>query len=218
MASSSDWFAAAQQAAQPSVSSANADDSNQSGPAWLREITGSTGFVERFPASTRDRPAAPKVDAKAAQDKALAQAFAEGEAAGHAAAQAQAAKDNERARAMRLSFRALDQAAIDTLAGELSQTVAALCEQVLGENAFERGALTARCEAAAARIGQAAGALTLHLNPEDIAMLGDSFTAGWSVQPDAALERGNIRLAGPDGTISDGPREWRRAIAAALAG
>ena len=44
---------------------------------------------------------------------------------------------------------------------------------------IDREGLLTRCHAAARRIGGAAETLTLHLHPDDIAMLGDDALAGW---------------------------------------
>ena len=56
----------------------------------------------------------------------------------------------------------------------------------------------------------------LHLHPDDVALLGAEALAGLRCVPDAGLELGSLVIEGGDGTISDGPAEWRRAIAAAL--
>ena len=73
-----------------------------------------------------------------------------------------------------------------------------------------------RCIAAARRIGGAADTLVLHLHPDDIALLGEEALAAMRIVPDAALEPGSVVIEGAEGTVSDGPAEWRRAIAAAL--
>ena len=151
-------------------------------------------------------------------EEALARAYAEGEAVGRAAAEAEAEALAARQRALRLAFRSLDEAAAQVLSDDLAATVMALCEAVLGECAAVRDGLLARCHAAARRIGGAADALILHLHPDDVALLGDDALTGWQVKPDPALERGSVLIEGADGVVSDGPAEWRRAIAAAVRG
>lgn len=94
----------------------------------------------------------------------------------------------------------------------------ALCDGALAGAAIDRDGLLARCHAAARRIGGAAESLSLHLHPDDIALLGTDALAGWRLTPDAALERGGVLIEGADGSVSDGPAEWRRAIAAAVQG
>lgn len=207
MASSSDWIAAADAAG----------DAAQSGPKWLEQIGASAGFVEGFPGAAARAAPASEQSADSDEER-LALAFAEGEAAGRAALRTELEIADEQARSLKLAFRTLDAEARDALAGELSDTVLALCEQVLSEHAIDQAGLRDRCERAAKRIGSAAGDLTLHLHPDDLAMLGEEFTASWTCVPDAELSRGDVRLVSDDGAVGDGPREWRRAIAAALAG
>lgn len=195
-------------------------------PAWLARIGESEGFREALPFGAPEPepepepdPPAPELppEAEPAPDP-LALAYAEGEAAGRAAAEAEAEAYAAAQRALRLSFRALDEAALGVLADDLAATVLALCDQALAGCAADREGLLARCHAAAVRIGGAADALALHLHPDDIAMLGDGALTAWRLAPDPALERGGLRIEGPDGAVSDGPAEWRRAIAAALRG
>ena len=104
------------------------------------------------------------------------------------------------------------------LAGDLADTVIALCDGVLGARTSDRDALMTRCQAAARRIGGAASALRLHLHPSDIEAIDPEALAGWSVIADSAIEAGGLMLEGPDGAVRDGPADWRRAIAAAVHG
>lgn len=209
MANSSEWLGAL---AEPAAVSA---------PGWLALLREPSDFSEALPFAA---PAAavpepvPDPEPEAVAEDALAQAYAEGEAAGRAAALAEAASEAARQRALRLSFRALDEAAQEVLAADLAETVMALCEGVIGAYAADRAALLARCEAAAARIGGAASALQLHLNPDDIAACGPEALAGWSVIADPTVERGALLIEGADGAVRDGPADWRRAIAAAVRG
>jgi flagellar assembly protein FliH len=194
-------------------------------PPWLMRLggEGNAGFRAALPFGAPEPEAPPPAPPPPppAPDLApdpLALAYAEGEAAGRAAAAAEMEAQTAAQRALRLSFRALDEAAMSVLADDLAATVMALCDQVLAECAVDRDALLARCHAAAARIGGAADALVLHLHPDDIAMLGEGALGLWRLAPDTALERGSVTVEGPDGAVSDGPAEWRRAIAAALRG
>ncbi|ODT00017.1 MAG: hypothetical protein ABS49_06775 [Erythrobacter sp. SCN 62-14] len=148
--------------------------------------------------------------------QAEARAYAEGEAAGRAAASAEAHQEIARARALRLNFRALDEAALGVLAEELAASVQALCSQVLGDYALDGAGLAARCEAAAARLGSGWAGAVLHLHPDDLAGLPEGALAGWQIAPDPALERGALVIEGPDGALRDTPADWRRALAEAL--
>jgi flagellar assembly protein FliH len=191
-------------------------------PGWLTLLGEGDAFREAaYGAVERAEPAPPpKPDPVIADPlaEATARAFADGERVGRAAAEVEAEARAARQRALRLNFRALDEAAMAVLAEDLSATVMALCDGVLGEAAKDRSGLLARVDAAARRIGGAADTLALHLNPDDIALLGADALAGWRVIPDAALAPGSVLIAGADGSVSDGPAEWRRAIAAAVHG
>ncbi len=216
MANSSDWLVAL---AKPVAA--------MDGPGWLALLDSDTGqaFRAAMPLGAGDGEVSSSPLDTASPDpapdpaaEALARAYADGLAAGRAAAEADAAESGARQRAIRLAFRSLDEAAQSVLADDLAATVTALCDGALAGAAIDRDGLLARCHAAARRIGGAAETLALHLHPDDIALLGAEALAGWRVVPDAALERGGVVIEGADGSVSDGPAEWRRAIAAAVRG
>jgi flagellar assembly protein FliH len=203
----------------PTSSETAASGQRSAAPAWIAALSHSRNFEVR-PPFIHALGEAERVEAEAPAAKlhaeASAEAYAAGEAAGRAAALAESEKSNEAHGRLRLSFERFDEAARSALAGELSATVIALCEQVLGDLAIEPDALAARCDRAAARIGEGTAGWTLRLNPEDIAMLGAKFDPPCRIQADQELERGALRLEGSDGAIHDGPAEWRAAIAEAI--
>lgn len=210
MANSSDWLGVL-----------TAPETQAAQPGWMSLLGEPEGFREAFPFGTLEsRAAAPELSVSAPDptEAAITRAFAEGQAAGRAAAEAEIQAAATRQRALRLSFRALDEAARDVLADDLAATVMALCDGALAGCAVNREALLARCHAAAQRIGGAADTLTLHLHPDDIASLEAAALAGWKLAPDPALERGSVLIESADGAVTDGPAEWRRAIAAGLRG
>lgn len=212
MANSSDWMGALpgmKDAAPPTAP-----------PGWMARMSQPVDFHEAFAfgapaAALSGEPMEAALDP--AKD-AMARAFAEGMAAGHAAATAEASAAATRQRALRLAFRTLDEAARDALSDDLADTVMALCDSALAGCAIDRAALLARCHAAARRIGGAAAALNLHIHPDDLAVLGPDALGDWQVTPDPAQERGGLMIEGAEGVVSDGPAEWRRAIAAAVRG
>lgn len=236
MANSSDWIGAL--TAEPPAQTGSESD-------WMARLPSGGAFVEGLPFG---RPPLAKPDqdpvgldfdledlaqADAAlladpfsetnsepepQHDPVADAFAKGEAAGRAAAEADHAAAAQHMRAVRLTFQALDQTAMDALASDLAETVMALCSQAMGDCAIDPSALAQRCSAAASRLGTAAAECSLHLNPADIDLLDPKWRAGWTITPDDQIERGGLRFEAPNGSISDGPPEWRRAIAAALRG
>jgi len=198
---------------------------DEAAPGWLALLDADEAFCEATPFGTPEAEAPPPPPPPAPEEpgpdplaEAIARAFADGEAAGRAAATAEAEDRAQRQRAIRLAFRSLDEAAQTVLADDLAATVMALCDGALAGAAIDRDGLLARCHTAARRIGGAAETLALHLHPDDIALLGDDALAGWRVVSDAALERGAVLIEGADGSVSDGPAEWRRAIAAAVRG
>ncbi len=224
MATSSEWLAALA-----------ADPAPPPAPRWFEALgSGTAGFRAGAPFATALMAPAPmpapapapapatapatESDLAAAdpRDEAVARAFAAGEAAGRAAARAEAEAEIAHARALRLNFRALDEAAHRVLADELAATVMALCEQVLGDYAVDPAALAARCEAAAQRFGSGWQGAVLHLHPDDLAGLADGALAGWQIAADPALARGQLLIAGPDSAVRDGPEDWARALAEAL--
>lgn len=192
-------------------------------PEWLALLDTAGAFREvalfgeparvAGPPEPLPQPAEPAPDPLA---DAIARARAEGFAEGRAVAEAEGEARTARQRALRLTFRALDEAALGVLAEDLAATVAALCEGVLGEAARDPAGLLARCCDAARRIGGAAEALVLHLHPDDIALLGEGALGTMRIAGDPSLEPGSVVIEGPDGSVADGPAEWRRAIAAAL--
>jgi flagellar assembly protein FliH len=213
MAISSEWLAALAAPAEPVA------------PRWFEPLTAPRGFRAGAPFAVSDPlfevsapepDAAPEPVASDPHDEAVARAFAEGEVAGHKAASAEAARELSHARALRLNFRALDEAALGVLAEELAATVRLLCEQVLGDYAFDPGALAARCEAAAARLGAGWPEAVLHLHPDDAAGLPAGALDGWRIVADPGLERGALVIEGPDGAVRDTPTDWRRALAEAV--
>lgn len=196
-------------------------------PDWIAALGSPGEFSDASPFARLQRAAqkAPQAEEQAGpaletapQQSDWDRGYAAGEAAGRASADAGLAAVNDQKLALRTAFRTLDQAAMDALADELSDTVMALCENLLAAHAVDPAALLERAQEAAKRLGTAASSCQLHLNPDDIALLEESALAHWEVVPDDTLERGSIALTGPEGGVRDGPAEWRRAIAAAMRG
>lgn len=144
--------------------------------------------------------------------------YAEGHAEAMRAGQDALAQEQARYRELRLAFRALDAAAMDALAQDLNATVLSLCEQVVGEYALDSEALARRCEAAAQRLGAGPNHLTLYLHPETRARLNADLLPGWTIEDDAALAPGALRLISQDGAMREGPDDWHRAFAEGLGG
>ena len=150
----------------------------------------------------------------------VAVAFAEGFAAGAAEAQAraaqQAAADMAAREGLVLSLARLDEELAEQLRQRLRDTVAALCEAAVAPLAIDEDALIRRIERAVAMFSRADDERQIRLHPDDIVLLSARFAADWHIVPDAALERGALRVETPTGGVEDGPDLWRRAIAEAL--
>lgn len=224
----SDWLGALTASAGAEAEASPADGV---APAWLSRLAGGTGSGFCEAALFGQEPAAPPVSktqsepepepAPPAPDplaETAARAFAEGMAQGRAEAQAENAALAQRHRALRLNFRSLDEAASAVLAEDLADTVLALCEAVLGEAARDPAGLRTRAEAAARRIGAAPDGLVLHLHPDDTALIDEGALSAMRIVADASLAPGSVMIEGPEGTASDGPAEWRRALAAMVRG
>ena len=151
----------------------------------------------------------------------VAAAWAEGYAAGAATADAEAqTRADEQAAAqakLELAFTRLDAAQEEALRERLHQTVTALCEAAIAPLALNPEALARRVARAAAMLARADDDRVLRLHPHDLALLGPRLPEGLAVEPDSSLERGALRMETQSGGIEDGPGQWRRAIAEALA-
>jgi flagellar assembly protein FliH len=148
--------------------------------------------------------------------EALAEAYARGEATGRAAATAEWQEKVAIAAELGRALTRFDAAARRALQLRLAETVAGLCEQVIEPHLIDPESLERRCEEALCWVDLGPDRLQLHLHPDDIALLGNERLAAWNLAPDPSLPRGSLLLEGPEGLVSDGPDEWRRAIAGAL--
>lgn len=148
----------------------------------------------------------------------IAEAFMRGKLAGKEEAIAEHKELSAQKLELRQSIRALDQAAMDALASDLGETVIALCVQTLADYSPNQDALQERCARAAQRLGSGVAGAKLHLHPDDLALLEESSLSQWHVVADPAAERGGVRFETEDGSVSDRPSDWRRAIAAAIRG
>jgi flagellar assembly protein FliH len=229
MASSSDWIA--QMGEAPLASPASS--------GWIAALAGdgADGFCEVPPfvkafshgdaalsdiERVKDVPsvqAGPGPDQdEDAETKAYSRGYNDGFEEAKRVTEADIATEQARLRDLRLAFRALDAAAVDALAQDLSATVQALCEPVLREYGGDAEALKTRCLEAARRLGAGPTGLTLHLNPESRALLDEQAFEGWTLVDDPGLEKGALRLCGEDAIVRDGPADWSRAIAEAIGG
>lgn len=150
----------------------------------------------------------------------VAIAWAEGYAKGLEDARADAAEiaavEAEARAALDLSFTRLDAELAETLRQRLQDTVLALCEQTLVPYALDPAALASRVERAVAMFARAEDERIIRLHPADVPLIAERLAADWTVIPDAALERGALRVESQSGGVEDGPAQWRRALTEAF--
>lgn len=184
---------------------------------------GGGGFSRdlRFVSSALPVPAAPAVgEAVPEALDPVAAAYSEGLAAGYAQAREEAQNEAMIDEAARLhfafSFAKLDADLAESLRDKMHQTVTALCESVLHPLALDAGALARRIETAVAMFVRADDDRVIRLHPDDLTLVAAKLPADWTFVPDAALERGALRVETSSGGIEDGPVQWRAAITEAL--
>ena len=181
-------------------------------------VSGGFAADRRFAAGPRSN--APASEPVPVEDP-LAVAWDEGFAAGAATAEAEAqARAEETAAAsaiIELAFARLDIAQEEALRQRLHETVTALCESAIAPLALDPDALARRVVRAAMMLSRAEDERVLRLHPDDLALLSGRLPAGLPVEPDPALERGALRMETQSGGVEDGPGQWRRAVAEALA-
>jgi len=187
----------------------------------LTALSAGGGFRQdaRFARATEMR--SPRLhDTHAEPADPVSAAFAEGFTAGVAEAQALAAQqaqtDDEAREALNISFTRLNTQLEEELRLKLRDTVAVLCELALAPLALDEDALVRRIETAAAMLRRADDERVVRLHPDDLKLVSPRLAQDWQVVPDAALERGALRVESATGGVEDGPDVWRRAIAEAL--
>ncbi|HET6942124.1 MAG TPA: FliH/SctL family protein [Sphingomicrobium sp.] len=118
---------------------------------------------------------------------------------------AEAAIEAERSQLLAVvaSLEALQSEPSEELALLIAETVHGLVRLIAGEVAVDPELLVARARSAAAIVAEADGARTLHLHPQDIALL-DVAALPLVVIPDPELERGSVRVEDSAGWVEDG--------------
>jgi flagellar assembly protein FliH len=174
-------------------------------------------FAGRTSRPVADEPV-PKPEAPAPDPEALA--FEEGFAAGHRQAEIEAeaerAADDAARGGLALALGRIDKRMEEELGLRLRETVAALCEAAVAPLALDPDMLARRVERAAAMLARADDERVIRLHPQDIRLVAASLRDEWTVEADASLERGTVRVEGLTGGVEDGPATWRQAIAEAL--
>ncbi len=180
---------------------------------WFTVLSQSTGFQPDARLGAVPEPASEPEPER--PDAVLADMLADAEARGREAVLAEMASEGAARAALKLSFQKLDAQLNEQLAQRLAETVAALCESALAPMALDAEALQRRCLNAAALLGDATDA-RLRLHPDDTALLDPEFAANWTVVPSPEQARGTVVFETTEGTVRDGPDEWRSTLREAL--
>lgn len=144
------------------------------------------------------------------------QGYKEGFAAAQGEQQQALADFNAQARWPDLALSRLNAESEADLREKLRVTVLALCETALAPLALDEQALLRRIDTALAMLRRAQDDKHVFLNPVDADMLAGALPDGISVETDAGLVRGAIRIETADGGVEDGPAQWRAALEEAL--
>lgn len=182
--------------------------------SWIDALSPAQGFVEHaILVEEHQRTSDPLDEEHEAQTNAH---FEAGRQTGLAEARAEFAAESVAHGKLSSQIKLLDRAMSKALQTRLADLVSAICEEVLGQKAFDPSSLQVRCERAAKVLSLPLDRITIYLHPQDISLLDPSFTAAWNLAEDSNCERGTIRLEAGEQIIRDGPQDWQRAIAEAI--
>ena len=159
----------------------------------------------------RPAGAAPTAGIPDPQDDPLRAAWSDGFAAGRAVT-----PDQDVLHALSTQFARLGARVDAALADRLRETVLALCRQLLSDAAFDPAELERRVAVALDRLGEVA-AVACRCHPDAAETARALLPDGVRIAADAALAPNAFVLDTAHGGVSDGPEEWGRALAAALA-
>lgn len=137
-------------------------------------------------------------------EKVRADAFAQGFDEGMRLATEAATADDAAISHLADSLALLAPATSGALPALLSAAVLRLVEQIVGKAPVDTDVLKQRVEAVAAFIEEEQARKSLHLHPDDIALL-TGHELGVELTEDPAMTRGSVRLDSGEGWIEDGP-------------
>lgn len=106
-------------------------------------------------------------------------------------------------RALIAACEALQPEPSEALAMLIAESVELLVRATIGEVSIDAATLSDRARRAAALVGEVDSARLLHLNPEDLALVGADMIP-LAVVADAGITRGSIRIEHSTGWIEDG--------------
>lgn len=136
-------------------------------------------------------------------EEAAREAFLQGFQEGERIARETAESDNEARVLLAHAIQHVAQSGEGTLAAMLSQAVARLVGQIMGDVPIDEALLKERCAAVAACIDSDESHV-LEVNPDDLPLLEEEAT-GVTLTANPDLPRGSVRLATSEGWVEDGP-------------
>lgn len=142
--------------------------------------------------------------------------FAEGERAARDRAEGERRALEAQRQAIELAFVRFDERSAAQLRERLNATVLTICQDIAGSIALDPDVLTGRVNAAASLLRRKQDARIIRLHPDDIALVEGRIDPAISLQPDASLARGSLRVDEEDGGVEDGPEQWRERLSEAL--
>lgn len=142
--------------------------------------------------------------------------FAEGEAAGVAAAQQTMAQDRQLLTDLTVALGQAGRIDRERVARHLRQTVMLLVGKLVGETGVSAGLLAARVTAATDLLADAAESALLRVNPADVALLEGRLPATLFAAGDAGVARGGFVLESASTVVEDGPELWLEQLAATI--
>jgi flagellar assembly protein FliH len=116
-----------------------------------------------------------------------------------------------------LAFAQLFDADRPRIEARLRETVLVLCDHLLAPLVTDAHALSVRITSALDLLRRTEDERVLRLNPEDVALVEGRLPRDLRVEADPSVERGGLRIEHPDGGVEDGPAQWHRMLAEALA-
>jgi flagellar assembly protein FliH len=129
--------------------------------------------------------------------------FEMGYAAGQLEAEARFATERLKFGRLIASIEALQPEPSEELGLLIAETVASLTAQIVGPAAVDPEGLLVRATEAANLVSECDAARVMRLHPDDIALLADA-SLPLSVEPDAGLDRGSVRIDCSAGWIETG--------------
>ncbi|MDF8334282.1 FliH/SctL family protein [Novosphingobium cyanobacteriorum] len=181
---------------------------------------GTRGFLQDSRFTRGIVPAATVPEPMHEEEDPVARAFADGYAQGaddaRTALMAEMAEADAARHQIETTLARMDEDASRLFEERLRETVKALCEAVIAPAAIDAEGLARRVATAAGMFARASDERVIRLHPEDLALVHARLPEEWHCEPDPSLERGSVRVEGPQGGVEDGPVQWRAAIEEAL--